>query len=67
MVLNRTLWPHLHEIETAGAEPHRPDAAEAGGDGRNRGALKATAEPDKVDGARRQLQGPGRRSSSEQD
>ena len=47
-----------------GAEPHRPDAAEAGGgSGRNRGA--ESRRPDEVDGAHEQLQGPGRRSSSE--
>ena len=47
-----------------GAEPHRPDAAEAGGgSGRNRGA--ESRRPDEVDGPHEQLQGPGRRSSSE--
>ena len=41
MVLNGTLWPHLHRDRNGGAEPHRPDAAEAGGgSGRNRGAGK---------------------------
>ena len=46
------------------AEPHRPDAAEAGGgSGRNRGA--ESRRPDEVDGPHEQLQGPGRRSSSE--
>ncbi len=47
-----------------GAEPHRPDAAEAGGgSGRNRGA--ESRRPDEVDGPHEQLQGSGRRSSSE--
>ena len=47
-----------------GAEPHRPDAAEAGGgSGRNRGA--ESRRPDEVDRPHEQLQGPGRRSSSE--
>ena len=49
---------------SGGAEPHRPDAAEAGGgSGRNRGA--ESRRPDEVDGPHEQLQGPGRRSSSE--
>lgn len=48
----------------SGAEPHRPDAAEAGGgSGRNRGA--ESRRPAEVDRAHEQLQGPGRRSSSE--
>ncbi len=47
-----------------GAEPHRPDAAEAGGgSGRNRGA--ESRRPAEVDGPHEQLQGPSRRSSSE--
>ena len=47
-----------------GAEPHRPDAAEAGGgSGRNRGA--ESRRPAEVDGPHEQLQGSGRRSSSE--
>ena len=47
-----------------GAEPHRPDAAEAGGgSGRNGGA--ESRRPAEVDGPHEQLQGPGRRSSSE--
>ena len=47
-----------------GAEPHRPDAAEAGGgSGRDRGA--ESRRPDEVDGPHEQLQGSGRRSSSE--
>ena len=46
------------------AEPHRPDAAEAGGgSGRNRGA--ESRRPDEVDRPHEQLQGSGRRSSSE--
>ncbi len=49
---------------SGGAEPHRPDAAEAGGgSGRNRGA--ESRRPDEVDGPHEQLQGSGRRSSSE--
>ena len=49
---------------SGGAEPHRPDAAEAGGgSGRNRGA--ESRRPDEVDRSHEQLQGPGRRSSSE--
>ena len=49
---------------SGGAEPHRPDAAEAGGgSGRNRGA--ESRRPDEVDRPHEQLQGPGRRSSSE--
>lgn len=48
----------------SGAEPHRPDAAEAGGgSGRNGGA--ESRRPAEVDGPHEQLQGPGRRSSSE--
>ena len=47
-----------------GAEPHRPDAAEAGGgSGRDGGA--ESRRPAEVDRAHEQLQGPGRRSSSE--
>lgn len=47
-----------------GAEPHRPDAAEAGGgSGRDGGA--ESRRPAEVDGPHEQLQGPGRRSSSE--
>lgn len=46
------------------AEPHRPDAAKAGGgSGRNGGT--EGRRPDEVDRAYEQLQGPGRRSSSE--
>ena len=49
---------------SGGAEPHRPDAAEAGGgSGRNGGT--EGRRPDEVDRAYEQLQGPGRRSSSE--
>ena len=49
---------------SGGAEPHRPDAAEAGGgSGRNRGA--ESRRPDEVDRPHEQLQGSGRRSSSE--
>ena len=49
---------------SGGAEPHRPDAAEAGGgSGRNGGA--ESRRPAEVDGPHEQLQGPGRRSSSE--
>ena len=48
----------------SGAEPHRPDAAEAGGgSGRNGGA--ESRRPAEVDGPHEQLQGSGRRSSSE--
>ena len=48
----------------SGAEPHRPDAAEAGGgSGRSGGA--ESRRPAEVDGPHEQLQGPGRRSSSE--
>ena len=48
----------------SGAAADRPDAAEAGGgSGRNRGA--ESRRPDEVDGPHEQLQGPGRRSSSE--
>ena len=48
----------------SGAAAHRPDTAEAGsGSGRNRGA--ESRRPDEVDGPHEQLQGPGRRSSSE--
>ena len=48
----------------SGAEPHRPDAAEAGGgSGRDRGAQ--SHRPAEVDGPHEQLQGSGRRSSSE--
>ena len=46
------------------AEPHRPDAAEAGG-GRGRDGGTESSRPDEVDGTYQQLQGPGRRSSSE--
>ena len=46
------------------AEPHRPDAAEAGsGSGRDGGA--ESRRPYEVDGPHEQLQGPGRRRSSE--
>ena len=46
------------------AEPHRPDAAEAGGgSGRDGGA--ESRRPAEVDGPHEQLQGSGRRSSSE--
>ena len=49
---------------SGGAEPHRPDAAEAGGgSGRNGGA--ESRRPAEVDGPHEQLQSPGRRSSSE--
>ena len=49
---------------SGGAEPHKPDAAEAGGgNGRNRGT--ESRRPAEVDGPHEQLQGPGRRSSSE--
>ena len=49
---------------SGGAEPHRPDAAKAGGgSGRNGGT--EGRRPDEVDRAYEQLQGPGRRSSSE--
>lgn len=48
----------------SGATADRPDAAEAGGgSGRNRGA--ESRRPDEVDGPHEQLQGSGRRSSSE--
>ncbi len=47
-----------------GAEPHRPDAAEAGG-GSGRDGGTESSRPDEVDGPHEQLQGPGRRSSSE--
>lgn len=47
-----------------GAEPHRPDTAEAGSEsGRDGGA--ESSRPDEVDGPHEQLQGSGRRSSSE--
>ena len=49
---------------SGGATADRPDAAEAGGgSGRNRGA--ESRRPAEVDGPHEQLQGPGRRSSSE--
>ena len=49
---------------SGGAEPHRPDAAEAGGgSGRDGGA--ESRRPAEVDGPHEQLQGSGRRSSSE--
>ncbi len=49
---------------SGGAEPHRPDAAETGGgSGRDGGA--ESRRPDEVDRPHEQLQGPGRRSSSE--
>ena len=49
---------------SGGATADRPDAAEAGGgSGRNRGA--ESRRPDEVDRPHEQLQGPGRRSSSE--
>ena len=48
----------------SGAAADRPDAAEAGGgSGRDGGA--ESRRPDEVDGPHEQLQGPGRRSSSE--
>ena len=48
----------------SGAAADRPDAAEAGGgSGRDRGA--ESRRPDEVDGPHEQLQGSGRRSSSE--
>ena len=48
----------------SGAAADRPDAAKAGGgSGRNRGA--ESRRPDEVDRPHEQLQGPGRRSSSE--
>ena len=48
----------------SGAAADRPDAAEAGGgSGRNGGT--ESSRPDEVDGAHEQLQGSGRRSSSE--
>ena len=47
-----------------GAEPHRPDAAEAGG-GSGRDGEAESRRPDEVDRPHEQLQGPGRRSSSE--
>jgi N12 class adenine-specific DNA methylase/adenine-specific DNA methylase len=48
----------------SGAAADRPDAAEAGGgSGRDGGA--ESRRPDEVDGAHEQLQGSGRRSSSE--
>ncbi len=46
------------------AEPYRPDAAEAGG-GSGRDGGTESSRPDEVDGTYEQLQGPGRRSSSE--
>ena len=49
---------------SGGAEPHRPDAAEAGG-GSGRDGGTESSRPDEVDGPHEQLQGPGRRSSSE--
>ena len=49
---------------SGGAEPHRPDAAEAGG-GSGRDGGTESSRPDEVDGTYQQLQGPGRRSSSE--
>ncbi len=47
-----------------GAEPQRPDAAEAGGGSGRDGGVESR-RPDEVDGSHEQLQGPGRRSSSE--
>lgn len=48
----------------SGAEPHRPDAAEARGDGGRDGGAKSR-RPDEVDGPDERLQGRGRGSSSE--
>ena len=47
-----------------GATADRPDAAEAGG-GRGRDGGAESRRPTEVDGTHEQLQGPGRRSSSE--
>ena len=47
-----------------GATADRPDAAEAGG-GRGRGGGAESRRPDEVDRPHEQLQGPGRRGSSE--
>ena len=49
---------------SGGAEPHRPDAAETGG-GSGRDGGDESRRPDEVDRPHEQLQGPGRRSSSE--
>ncbi len=49
---------------SGGAEPHRPDAAEAGGGSGRDGGVESR-RPDEVDGSHEQLQGPGRRGSSE--
>ena len=48
----------------SGAAADRPDAAEAGG-GSGRDGGTESSRPDEVDGTYQQLQGPGRRSSSE--
>ena len=48
----------------SGAAADRPDAAEAGG-GRGRDGGAESRRPDEVDRPHEQLQGPGRRSSSE--
>ena len=48
----------------SGAAAHRPDAAEAGG-GSGRYGGTESRRPAEVDGPHEQLQGPGRRSSSE--
>ncbi len=48
----------------SGAEPHRPDAAEAGGGSRRNGGAES-CRPDEVDRPHEQLQGSGRRGSSE--
>ena len=48
----------------SGAAADRPDAAEAGG-GSGRDGGTESSRPDEVDGAHEQLQGSGRRSSSE--
>lgn len=49
---------------SGGGEPHRPDTAGAGG-GRGRDGGAEGRRPDEVDRPHEQLQGPGRRSSSE--
>ena len=48
----------------SGAEPHRPDAAETGSSGGRDGGVESRRS-DEVDGPHEQLQGAGRRSSSE--
>lgn len=48
----------------SGAEPHRPDADEAGGGSRRNGGTES-CRPDEVDRPHEQLQGSGRRGSSE--